>query len=1356
MRSFYYRILFLIIIILVLCGLFIVFLPSILSTNWGKNQLELWLNHKIPGSIEIRTMNLHWGKGQKIEGFILRDPDGQSVMGFEKIYTDASLWEIIRKGTDLGFARIKDFNAAIVTDQNGQSNLQRALGLGPTAHSSLPSSTISLSDVQGDFYLSTDHNIPFTGHLKGTTREGNLIGSFEIDLLINGLNGVDWNEWQEDANRILTIDGGKNAQIHAKIVNFPVNLIDKLMVLKGNKQAYFRPLLGEKLDIYLNKDLDPNGQVFNLTLLSPLLQGNIKGFFDNNALVFQEPALFNLDLVPEAINSFVQEKFRLLEPSRLELVFKEIQIPLAIFTNSEPVDLCKYSFNIQAGLTPTPVNISNTRPLMLNEFKASIISPPCTEEIKIQLLARADEQENPFEFQLESVLTKPKRADGFLDKLKQNMNVFLKISHLPLNLIQFNNNSSIMDQIGPYIDLQFDVKHIKNDHYEGSIGLQSPTLLLEKTYLILDDQLSLTSPAFLKLNIQPDTLSNLLESEKWLLNQSQQAQIKINQFVIPYHQPEKCKISFDASVTDLTFPNLSSLGELRLKDIQIKGDNKNQSIWQLSFTFDSELLQSDLKPSSILYSPISWTASSLIKINPNGKFEIPSLKVKAEGIAAGAELDGQLNSDYIFTQNKPLSMYYRLSPKAFKEITKNFNLFNIPQLQNTSFFEFSLEPIAVDFKNDWLSRLLLKGMLNIDQMTLKDKTDLIISMEKISVPLVLDARHNILDVRLQGTAFTSLDPKPNPFEMTLKIEQWLFDNKLDFNHTKTEFSSHLIALPTTLISRFFTDKDITPLFGKSLDVELKTLIDREKHNSGYWDMTIDGTSFHARTRLFLDDTITLYVSRNPTAIVRWTITPQGYDYLQKSLFKTVVPLTLIEPFTITAHLSSLNFPFKFEVSSIEEGQITAHIATTELKWKEFPSLAPFKWEGKIESEKLSKLVSFDLSTKSNKMSPLEIKGTLSELFDENRGLKKLDQMNFEIGFKADQLAADFFQATSLLDSSQVDKFKALWGDKIDAKGNARLKNLTGPLQAEIKGSNGTAHIKGMLANGVLKLDEPFVWSIRVTPLLGKNILSKNAPFLSTIIGADNPVQLTIEPKGFSCPLLPFDLSKISIEKGTINAGKIHFLNQGDLNQILSYVTPVSESQMTIWFTPIFFRMHEGHLQMKRFDMLVAYLYTLACWGEMDLKSHDFDLVLGLTSQSLNQAFAVQGLNDDYIFQVPIKGRKGRVEIDKSKIIARISALVAQMKGGNKGKILGSILEMAVTTDTVDPTPPEPTTHPFPWAKEWQYKAKTSANNSPAQENSSQEQPQKDSNKKNGVSKSDKKKNKAKEKVESFLQLLDKI
>jgi hypothetical protein len=90
-----------------------------------------------------------------------------------------------------------------------------------------------------------------------------------------------------------------------------------------------------------------------------------------------------------------------------------------------------------------------------------------------------------------------------------------------------------------------------------------------------------------------------------------------------------------------------------------------------------------------------------------------------------------------------------------------------------------------------------------------------------------------------------------------------------------------------------------------------------------------------------------------------------------------------------------------------------------------------------------------------------------------------------------------------------------------------------------------------------------------------------------------------------------------------------------------------------------------------------------------------NLILGLTAQALNFAFNIPGLEDPFLLQIPIKGRNGNVEIDKKRAAGRITALIAQLQGDPKAKLLGNVLDAAMS-NLIDPFAPEPTTSPFPW------------------------------------------------------------
>lgn len=237
-------------------------------------------------------------------------------------------------------------------------------------------------------------------------------------------------------------------------------------------------------------------------------------------------------------------------------------------------------------------------------------------------------------------------------------------------------------------------------------------------------------------------------------------------------------------------------------------------------------------------------------------------------------------------------------------------------------------------------------------------------------------------------------------------------------------------------------------------------------------------------------------------------------------------------------------------------------------------------------------------------------------------------------------------------------------------------------------------MEGQLNKGILTLKKPLKWNFILTPEMRAILIKKKIPFLRTAIQGEAPITLTIDPAGFTLPLNPFDLNAVQIEKGTFELGKIQFQNEGELSSILNLISPIQEKQFTLWFTPIYFQMNKGIVHLNRFDFLVANLYQLASWGQIDLKNHQSSLILGLTSQSLDFAFGIKSLKDDYILQIPLKEKNGRIEVDKKQAAARISALLAQLHGNSQTKLLGNVLEFVAKP--TDASPPLPTTKPFPW------------------------------------------------------------
>ena len=169
---------------------------------------------------------------------------------------------------------------------------------------------------------------------------------------------------------------------------------------------------------------------------------------------------------------------------------------------------------------------------------------------------------------------------------------------------------------------------------------------------------------------------------------------------------------------------------------------------------------------------------------------------------------------------------------------------------------------------------------------------------------------------------------------------------------------------------------------------------------------------------------------------------------------------------------------------------------------------------------------------------------------------------------------------------------------------------------------------------MVTLNKPIDGFVNLTPLFIQTYLAPNVSLLSTATGSEKPIKFSVAKEQFACPINPFNLNELTIGKGMLDLGKILFKNEGELSSILSFVHKISEPNFTLWFTPMSMSLNRGILTLKRLDLLVANSYPLSTWGTANLNKQDADLILGLSAQSLQYAFGIQGLDDQYVLQVP--------------------------------------------------------------------------------------------------------------------------
>lgn len=138
--------------------IFLIGLPTILSTSWGQVRLMNYVNGKIDGTIAVEKVNLSWWKGQSFQGITFEDRKTQILTTIDSLSTQTPLYTLLwNKGDQLDIT-FSGLNVKFIDKP------------------------LQLNEVHGDIHIVTLKE-PISITLSGETEEGNQKGSFLIEAL---------------------------------------------------------------------------------------------------------------------------------------------------------------------------------------------------------------------------------------------------------------------------------------------------------------------------------------------------------------------------------------------------------------------------------------------------------------------------------------------------------------------------------------------------------------------------------------------------------------------------------------------------------------------------------------------------------------------------------------------------------------------------------------------------------------------------------------------------------------------------------------------------------------------------------------------------------------------------------------------------------------------------------------------------------------------------------------------------------------------------------------------------------------------------------------------------------------------
>lgn len=263
------------------------------------------------------------------------------------------------------------------------------------------------------------------------------------------------------------------------------------------------------------------------------------------------------------------------------------------------------------------------------------------------------------------------------------------------------------------------------------------------------------------------------------------------------------------------------------------------------------------------------------------------------------------------------------------------------------------------------------------------------------------------------------------------------------------------------------------------------------------------------------------------------------------------------------------------------------------------------------------------------------------------------------------------------------------GSIVNLNGSASMQNKKGLIDLSLHTPTIDGVLHGSLTPEALTLRQPITATFQLTPALSQSLLRAMNPLFLTGIRANHPIQLRIEPSSFRLLFGPFSLQNIQIGRGTLDAGQIECTNGSALAALIAILKKDSlkAHEMTVWFTPLSFRLQNGLLETERMDALIADSLHVCTWGPIDLNKDRLKMTFGIPADTLKQVLHLKQVPADYVLKIPVTGSTRNPTLSAGAALAKIAAFLAAEKVPG-----GAILNLFENQDV---PPPQ---LPFPWER----------------------------------------------------------
>lgn len=344
MKKFAKALLVFFLVVLMATLLFLLFLPTFLSSNYARSRLITGINRNIPGKVNFESLELSWLGNQTIKNLNVDSSDGHSVLSMGNANIGLSLPRLLVGNNPIIPIKITDLRAEFITDAEGKSTIEKALGVQTKSGFILPE-PMTLDRVNVDVLLSNQR--------EKIKAEANGFASFKGQEEPFHLNAL--------------FDEFKGLSLQAE--KFPIVLLDQLLSVSKPKYAnLLLTILGSTADINVNQDQQG---AFTANLASSQIHGQFKGSVNNQFIAIEEGAV-NFNLPKENIVQLAKGlhcPITPLQPVQGTLKIDSLKMP----KGGEDWQNLEATLHLQ--VSPFSLDSQNKHALVINQLKGVVVVP---------------------------------------------------------------------------------------------------------------------------------------------------------------------------------------------------------------------------------------------------------------------------------------------------------------------------------------------------------------------------------------------------------------------------------------------------------------------------------------------------------------------------------------------------------------------------------------------------------------------------------------------------------------------------------------------------------------------------------------------------------------------------------------------------------------------------------------------------------------------------------------------------------------------------------------------------------------------------------------------------------------------